>query len=99
MPALLSILGPVAAFTFIVYWTVTAYIQHGKLRQFKGPPIAAWTGLWMAKQAVSANMPTAQMDALRKYGMPTSPVSTRSRTKTQSSRLPGSHWTQYAGHR
>ncbi|KIX06930.1 uncharacterized protein Z518_04906 [Rhinocladiella mackenziei CBS 650.93] len=55
---------------FALYTVVKTYLDYRKLSHFKGPPLAAFTSLWMVKQAITANMNVAQKEALRKYGSP-----------------------------
>lgn len=33
------------------YFLVGHFVAHGALRKFPGPPAAAWTQLWLAKQS------------------------------------------------
>lgn len=68
MPSIAFTVLPLAFVVFLIYHGITAYSTYRKLAHFKGPPLAAWTSLWLAKQAISANMPTAQKNALRMYG-------------------------------
>jgi hypothetical protein len=68
MPSFALTILPLAFVTFVIYHGVKAYSTYRKLAHFKGPPLAAWTNLWLAKQAIMANIPTAQKEALRIYG-------------------------------
>lgn len=68
MPSIASTVLPLVCVAFVIYHGIRAYSTYRKLAHFKGPPLAAWTSLWLAKQAISANMPTAQKEALRIYG-------------------------------
>lgn len=83
MPGVVWTVLPLAVAAFVVYHALEAYKTYSKLSHFKGPPLAAWTSLWLAKQAVSANMPTAQKEALRQYG---------TRNKHQCKRGPDRVW-------
>lgn len=69
MPSIALTILPLAIVAFVMYHGVKAYSTYRKLAHFKGPPLAGWTSLWLAKQAISANMPTAQKEALRIYGL------------------------------
>ncbi|KIW94721.1 uncharacterized protein Z519_04698 [Cladophialophora bantiana CBS 173.52] len=53
-----------------ISYLVGAYRSYQRLSHFKGPPLAAFTSLWLASQAINARMPTAQKEALGKYGSP-----------------------------
>ena len=61
-------LTPVVITGFVIYTLVRTYFAYRKLSHFKGPPIAAFTSLWLANQAISARMNVAQKEALRIYG-------------------------------
>lgn len=50
------------------YISVSSIISYRKLRQFPGPPLAAWTQLWLFWQVVSKQQRDAQVDAHSKYG-------------------------------
>lgn len=50
--------------------TVRRYIAYRKLRAFKGPPVAAWTNMWLAKQIARNNRLHAEQEAMKKYGSP-----------------------------
>ncbi|KIW26193.1 uncharacterized protein PV07_09307 [Cladophialophora immunda] len=74
MPSSSAVKG-VVALTLIILgcalrYLVGVYRSYEKLSHFKGPPLAAFTSLWLASQAINARMPTAQKEALRKYGSP-----------------------------
>jgi hypothetical protein len=68
MPSIVFTILPLVCVAFVTYHGIRAYSTYRKLAHFKGPPLAAWTSIWLAKQAMSANMPTAQKEALRIYG-------------------------------
>jgi len=68
MPSIALTVLPLAFVGFVIYQGITAYATYRRLAHFKGPPLAAWTSLWLAKQSMSANMPKAQRNALRMYG-------------------------------
>lgn len=53
---------------FILYVVVGGIINYRKLPQFRGPPLAGFTRLWLFIQALKRRLPDAQMEALRKYG-------------------------------
>ena len=52
----------------LLYICVDCFINYRKLSQFKGPPLAAVSGLWLWKQSLSKRMHIAQAEALQKYG-------------------------------
>lgn len=90
MPSIVQTALPLAFVAFAIYHGIKAYSTYRKLAHFKGPPLAGWTSLWLAKQAISANMPTAQKEALRIYSLltglvfrRTSPVPTNPRVDLQ----------------
>ena len=60
--------GPVMVGGIIIYALVRTYLTYRKLSHFKGPPVAAFTSLWLATQAINARMHVAQREALRIYG-------------------------------
>jgi hypothetical protein len=53
---------------FILYVFVGGIINYRKLPQFRGPPLAGFTRLWIFIQALKRRLPDAEMEALRKYG-------------------------------
>jgi len=53
---------------FILYVVVGGIINYRKLPQFRGPPLAGFTRLWIFIQALKRRLPDAEMEALRKYG-------------------------------
>ena len=53
---------------FILYVFVGGIVNYRKLPQFRGPPLAGFTRLWLFIQALKRRMPDAEMEALRKYG-------------------------------
>lgn len=53
------------------YISVEAIANYRKLPQFKGPPLAAISRIWLFKHSLSADVNTAQFNALRKYGTST----------------------------
>ena len=53
---------------FILYVFVGGIINYRKLPQFRGPPLAGFTRLWIFIQALKRRLPAAEMEALRKYG-------------------------------
>lgn len=50
------------------YLVIGASVNYFKLRQFKGPPLAAFSRLWLFWQSVNARVNRAQFNAIRKYG-------------------------------
>jgi hypothetical protein len=60
---------------FILYVIVGGIVNDRKLPQFKGPPLAGFTRLWIFIQALKRRLPEAEMEALQKYGQ--SPTSNR----------------------
>ncbi len=61
--ALLSVSG------LILYISFRCVVNYRKLSQFKGPPLAAVSGLWLWKQSLAKRMHIAQAEVLRKYGI------------------------------
>jgi hypothetical protein len=53
---------------FLVAYVARKYYSYQKLSHLKGPPIAAVSSLWLVWQAITARMPVAQKEALRRYG-------------------------------
>jgi hypothetical protein len=54
---------------FILYVFVGGIVNYRKLPQFRGPPLAGFTRLWIFIQAWKRRLPDAEMEALRKYGI------------------------------
>ncbi|KIW24422.1 uncharacterized protein PV07_10136 [Cladophialophora immunda] len=55
---------------YVLYWTVTTYMQYRKLQHIKGPWLAAISPLWMFYYTCRGTLYLAVEDALRKYGSP-----------------------------
>jgi hypothetical protein len=54
--------------SLILYISIRSFVDYRKLRQFRGPPLAAVSGLWLWKQSLARRMHIAQAEVLRKYG-------------------------------
>lgn len=54
-----------SVFTYIF---VGGLINYRKLSQFKGPPVAAFSRIWLFKHSLSADVNRAQFEALARYG-------------------------------
>jgi hypothetical protein len=52
----------------ILYITIRCFVNYCKLRQFKGPPLAAVSGIWLWRQSLAKRMHVAEAEVLRKYG-------------------------------
>jgi hypothetical protein len=65
---MISTLFPWLVGAVLVTYVVRTYYSYRKLSHFKGPPVAAVSSLWLAWQAITARMPVAQKEALRRYG-------------------------------
>src|SRR5277367_6088414 len=88
---------------FILYVFVGGIINYRKLPQFRGPPLAGFTRLWIFIQALKRRLPDAEMEALRKYGtilhgQSLFEVAFRE-TDVRLIRLTLSFWTQSSPHR
>ena len=53
----------------VSYVVISGIFNYRQLRQFKGPPLAAFSRLWLFWQEVNCRTHTAQHNALKKYGM------------------------------
>jgi hypothetical protein len=73
------ILLPVPAVTLFLlsalglYIMIHCFVNYRKLSQFKGPPLAAVSGLWLWRQSLAKRMHIAEAEVLRKYGTSTKP--------------------------
>lgn len=54
---------------FISYLLIGSIVNYRKLRQFRGPRLAAFSRLWLFKKECEGRLPHEFQDALRKYGM------------------------------
>jgi hypothetical protein len=50
------------------YIVVGSLVNHRKLKQFRGPPLAGYSRAWMFWQSINARVNRAEFDAIRKYG-------------------------------
>lgn len=69
----LSLVSPglivgVASVLFFYYFVIGAIVNYRKLSQFKGPPLAAISRLWLFNKTLRAGVYQAEKDALAKYG-------------------------------
>ena len=53
----------------VSYIVISCILNYRKLRQFKGPPLAAFSRVWLFWQEINCRLHTAQHDAIKKYGM------------------------------
>ena len=63
-------LAAAAACIVAVYWVIGAIRTWHRLRQFPGPPLAAWTYAWNGWAATSGRMPHVHMAVRKRYGSP-----------------------------
>lgn len=63
-----SHIGLTLIVSFILYVCVGAVVNYRKLSQFKGPPLAGLSRLWLWKQSFAKRVHIAQAEALEKYG-------------------------------
>lgn len=78
MPTLVDALRSLDGRTVLIalFASVFTYIFVGglsnyrKLSQFKGPPVAAFSRIWLFKHSLSADVNRAQFEALARYGSP-----------------------------
>jgi hypothetical protein len=68
MPSSASAFAPLLASGLILYICIGFFINYRKLSQFKGPPLAAVSEVWLWKQSIAKRMHTAEAEALQKYG-------------------------------
>lgn len=61
--------GLAALLGYIIFSGVVNYRQ---LQQFKGPPVAALSRLWLFWEECSARLPKSQQAAIQRYGTPLS---------------------------
>lgn len=50
---------------------IRCFVNYRKLSQFKGPPLAAVSGVWLWRQSLAKRMHIAEAEVLRKYGTST----------------------------
>ncbi|CAK3936056.1 Pisatin demethylase [Lecanosticta acicola] len=55
---------------FLSYVVIGSIVNYRKLSQFKGPPLAALSRLWIFREECAGRLPKSQEEALRKYGSP-----------------------------
>ncbi|KAH0537755.1 hypothetical protein FGG08_005503 [Glutinoglossum americanum] len=65
---LLSIVGYLVVVCSIAYFAINRYLVYRRLKQFKGPWIAAVSKLWMVKSTYRGTMHLDVADACRRYG-------------------------------
>ena len=68
MPSSASAVTLLLVLGLVLYISISCFINYRKLSQFKGPPLAAVSGLWLWKQSLSKRMHIAQAEVLQKYG-------------------------------
>jgi ABC-type transporter lipoprotein component MlaA len=54
--------------SFAAYIVLGALINHRKLRQFKGPPLAGFTEFWLFWKSWTARLNIAEYEAIQRYG-------------------------------
>lgn len=67
--ALLSRIAVAAVIVAVVYYILGALLSYRRLRQFRGPPLASFSRLWIFWKECKGGLPQAQITALEKYGM------------------------------
>ena len=60
------VLGLTALLVF--YILIAALVNYRKLRQFKGPPFAAFSRWWLFWEECRARLPHSQFAVIEKYG-------------------------------
>jgi hypothetical protein len=72
MIELLGTSGLIALLVLTVLASIVlkAALNYGKLSRFPGPPLAAYTRLWLFRQWLSSRVHFAQEEALKTYGTP-----------------------------
>jgi hypothetical protein len=65
----LSMIGLSILLFLVSYVVISGVLNYRQLRQFKGPPLAAFSRLWLFWQEINCRTHTAQYNALKKYGM------------------------------
>lgn len=68
--AVSSSLGLVLLVALISYICIGSAVNYRKLTAFKGPPLAAFSRLWLWRQSLGQRSHLAQKEALEKYGSP-----------------------------
>ncbi len=53
---------------FLTWYAVTTFTAYWRLRHFKGPPFAAWSGLWLINATLSAKPHLKLGDVCTQYG-------------------------------
>lgn len=72
-PRLLAALSPSTVFAslfavLLSYFVISSAVNYRKLRQFKGPPLAAISRFWLFWEECSARLPKSQVTAIQQYG-------------------------------
>ncbi len=71
--ALLSRIAVAAVAVAFVYYILGALVSYRRLRQFRGPPLAGVSRLWLFWKECTGSLPQAQLAALEKFGRYTRP--------------------------
>lgn len=56
----------------IAFWLLQSLRSYLRLRQFPGPPVAAWSKLWMMRSTLHGRMHLDVAEACKQYGNPSS---------------------------
>ncbi|KAF2163606.1 hypothetical protein M409DRAFT_68501 [Zasmidium cellare ATCC 36951] len=95
------IITTVLASSFVLllsYIVVSSTINYRRLRQFKGPPLAAFSRFWLFWEECSARLPKSQRAAIQRYGSPAriapNLLVTDDPDLVRHMNAPGSRWTR-----
>lgn len=66
----MGLLVPALAISAVLYLAIGALVNFRKLRQFKGPPLAAFSRAWLAWKTFNADLYRAEQQAIERYGAP-----------------------------
>ncbi|KAH9818961.1 Cytochrome-P450, partial [Teratosphaeria destructans] len=68
-----TIMGPLVlplALLLLSYIAIGTIVNHRRLRQFKGPPLAGLSRAWMFWKATKSTLYQAEIDGIKRYGSP-----------------------------